>query len=268
MAVENNPSSRPWYADSGSVDAATTGGNTEKPLMEQAKQQTQHVLQQTQQKAGQVVEQARTQVMDQLSSQKERAAGSLESVAQALRQTGQHLREQDQAPVAGFAEGAADTLERFTGYLNERNVDEMVREVENFARRQPGLFLAGAFALGFMAARFLKSSSQTDGAMADYRSSMPYSTGQYRAETADLAHPVDVAGVAAADAGRMGTASYAAPTVGSSIGTPGAPVGTGTSGSPMGTTPAASPTSVPVDVDEEGDLVTTTGTEHRSEAQP
>jgi hypothetical protein len=260
--MENSPSSRPWYAESGSIDAASAQGNTERPLMEQAKQQTQQVLQQTQQKAGQVVEQARTQVMDQLSSQKERAAGSLESVAQALRQTGQQLREQNQGAVAGFAEGAADTVERFTGYLNQRNVDQMISEVENFARRQPVLFLGGAFALGFMAARFLKSSNPTDGVMAGQGAGMGYPSGRYGASTEDLAHPVDIAGVAAADAGRMGTTRLDVSTPVTS------PIGMGTSTSTAATATEASTASVPVDVDEEGDLVTTAGTEDRSEVQP
>jgi hypothetical protein len=35
-----------------------------------------------------------------------------------------------------------------------------VSEAEDFARRQPALFLGGAFALGLLGARFLKSSGQ------------------------------------------------------------------------------------------------------------
>jgi hypothetical protein len=38
----------------------------------------------------------------------------------------------------------------------------MVRNVEDFARRQPALFIGGAFMLGLLGARFLKSSAQTD----------------------------------------------------------------------------------------------------------
>jgi hypothetical protein len=38
----------------------------------------------------------------------------------------------------------------------------MARDVENLARRQPALVFAGAFALGVVAARFLKSSAPED----------------------------------------------------------------------------------------------------------
>jgi hypothetical protein len=38
-------------------------------------------------------------------------------------------------------------------------VGELIGDVEQFARRSPALFLGGAFALGVLAARFVKSSS-------------------------------------------------------------------------------------------------------------
>jgi hypothetical protein len=44
----------------------------------------------------------------------------------------------------------------------------LVGDVENFARRQPALFIGGALALGILAARFLKSSSQQGSTMRDY----------------------------------------------------------------------------------------------------
>jgi hypothetical protein len=45
------------------------------------------------------------------------------------------------------------------GYLTARDVDQLVSEAEAFARRQLAAFLGGAFALGFLVSRFLKSSS-------------------------------------------------------------------------------------------------------------
>jgi hypothetical protein len=154
--VENSQTSTPWYADASARTTVDGGsGGQQAPVLQQAGQ-----------KVSEVADQARTQVMSKLGDQKERAAGSLEGVAQALRQTGQQFRDQNQQPFGQFAEGAADMVERFTGYLNQRDVHQMVGEVESFARRQPALFLGGAFALGLLAARFLKSSS--DGSSYDY----------------------------------------------------------------------------------------------------
>ena len=48
--------------------------------------------------------------------------------------------------------------------VRERDMRELVGEVENFARRQPTLFFGGAMILGFAALRFLKSSAPQRGA--------------------------------------------------------------------------------------------------------
>jgi len=138
------------------------GGGT--PLVEQAKTTATQGAQQAQQKAGDLMEQARDQFNTQISTQKEAAVQSVGSLASALRQTGQQLRDQDQAAVSQLVDRAAEIADGVSGYLKERSPNELMGEVENFARREPVLFLGGAFALGFLAARFLKSSSNGDGA--------------------------------------------------------------------------------------------------------
>jgi len=62
--------------------------------------------------------------------------------------------------MARYADQASDQVERFSGYLRETDVDEIIDEVRGVARRRPALFLGAAAALGFFATRFLKSSSQ------------------------------------------------------------------------------------------------------------
>jgi hypothetical protein len=44
-------------------------------------------------------------------------------------------------------------------YLREADGGRMARDLESLARRQPALVFGGAFALGLIAARFLKSSA-------------------------------------------------------------------------------------------------------------
>jgi ElaB/YqjD/DUF883 family membrane-anchored ribosome-binding protein len=117
-------------------------------------------MDQAKQQAGQLADQAKQQATSQLSSQKQRATQSLGSVSQALRQTGQHLREQDQGTIAQYTDKAAEQVERVSGFLKNKNVSELMSEAERFARQQPSLFLGGAFALGVLGARFLKSSSE------------------------------------------------------------------------------------------------------------
>lgn len=86
----------------------------------------------------------------------------LTSVADTIRQIGGNLGEaQEPTGVANIAaqytNTAADKVEQLTGYLERRDFKGLVRDLEDIAHKNPALFLGGAFALGILAARFLKS---------------------------------------------------------------------------------------------------------------
>src|SRR5215213_2501004 len=106
---------------------------------------------QAQQKAGQVADQARQQATSRLDGQKDRAAEGLQTVAQAVRQTGQELRQQQQPTVAQYTDQAAQRIERLASYLRQRDVNQIVEEAEGFARRRPTLFVGGGLVLGLLA---------------------------------------------------------------------------------------------------------------------
>jgi len=118
------------------------------------------VKEQIQEKASHLVEKAQEQAQSQIMMQRDKAVSTLSSVASALRQTGQTLREQEQAPFAEFANKAAEQVEHFSSYLQNHEPRQLMMDVERFARRQPALFIGGAFVLGLLGARFLKSSSE------------------------------------------------------------------------------------------------------------
>jgi len=70
-----------------------------------------------------------------------------------------------------LVEQANDGLRRISDTLRNKNLDEIVREAESFARRQPVVFLGAAAVAGFLAVRFLKASSQGEGStQAGFRS--------------------------------------------------------------------------------------------------
>jgi hypothetical protein len=205
--VESSPNNMTWPAGAGQSDTSARGADQGAPILEQ-----------TRQTAGQVVNQARGQVMSQLESQKERAAGGLGAVAQALRQTGEHLRGHDQAPFGQVADRAADTLEQFTGFLNSRDARQLIGEVERFAQTQPALFLGGAFTLGLLAARFFKSTTDgsrpfTEPHFADLNSSRYVGT---QPASAWATAPSVTPSSARYDAAGMTTGSVASDAVGSS----------------------------------------------------
>jgi ElaB/YqjD/DUF883 family membrane-anchored ribosome-binding protein len=133
----------------------TDAADAEKvPIVEAVKQQVQELPS----RAGQVVDLARSQLKSQLSDQKDRAVKELDSMARALHEAGKQMEDHLQNPAGRYAEAAAEQVDRLSGFLREQDVDAFLQQTADFARSRPALFLGSAFAIGFLAARFLKSS--------------------------------------------------------------------------------------------------------------
>ncbi len=172
--MEQNLSGTPGQTGSSSRSGEVAG---------QAKQQGQQIAQQARQQAGDLANRGAEQLKSQLANQKHEASQRMVPVQSALRETGQQLRKQGQGSVAGYADKAADQVEQFSGYLRETEVDEIMDEARGFARRRPAVFLGGAVALGFLATRFLKSTSQEagsagNGSGATSRAAVVHGTGE------------------------------------------------------------------------------------------
>jgi hypothetical protein len=108
----------------------------------------------------QTIRQARDQAGSSLAESKGQLAEQVGSLANAFRRSAERLREDDRTTVAGITETVAEQAERVADYLNRVDGPAVRRDLEDFARRQPAAVLGGAFALGLLAARFLKSSGR------------------------------------------------------------------------------------------------------------
>lgn len=104
-----------------------------------------------------LADQAKSLVSQQVEQRAGRSADDLREVARALRQTGEQLGGNMAAP---YVDKAAQQLERLSSFLRTADANQVLRGAERFARREPLLFLGGAFTLGILAARFLKSSAR------------------------------------------------------------------------------------------------------------
>lgn len=131
---------------SGSADAAQEAGT---PL-DQARERAQRLVSNAQERAAE-------QVQARFDAQKQRAADSLSGVAETLRSTTRNFQT-GQDGIGRYINEAADRVDNLAHYLHDRELNEIVDQVEQFARRQPVAFLGGAFALGVLGARFLRSS--------------------------------------------------------------------------------------------------------------
>ena len=91
--------------------------------------------------------------------QRRAGADQIGGVARAIHGAA-HEIEQELPQAAGFVHDAATKLEGAAASLRERNVDDLIRSLNNFARTQPAAFFGGAVLAGFALSRFLKSSTE------------------------------------------------------------------------------------------------------------
>jgi hypothetical protein len=111
---------------------------------------------------GGLMDRVRQGANSQLSSQKNKATDGIGTVAQAVRQTTQHLRDQQHDTIARYVDEAANQLERVSNQLRDKDVGELMQDAQRFARRRPAVFIGSAFAIGLLGARFLKSSRERE----------------------------------------------------------------------------------------------------------
>jgi hypothetical protein len=91
--------------------------------------------------------------------QKRRVARELQSIGESIHHAATELRKGPLDGIGRYADVAAERVARVSRRLKERDLEELVEEVEQVARRQPRWFLGGMFAAGFVLARFIKASS-------------------------------------------------------------------------------------------------------------
>jgi hypothetical protein len=158
--------------------AGTSGGT-----FEQTKEQARQAATEAQQK---ITEQIRTRA----ESTKSQAADTLTSVANALSQSGQQLKADNPNVPSQYIERAGEQLRRAAENIRNTNVDELVRRTESMARRQPALFLGGAFVLGVVAARLIKSGQSASSYSNQYDSPRTSVVPQHAGWTGDRETPV------------------------------------------------------------------------------
>jgi hypothetical protein len=147
--------------------AGASGGNAR----EAARAVRQDAAEQARQVAGTAKEQTRTvmsnvgeTVRHQVNDQKSKAAQSLRSLSEEMASMSS---ERDDA-FAGLMSEASTRVGTFSTWVEQREPQDIVRSVEDFARRRPVVFLAGAALAGALTGRLTRGmisggSNGTDG---------------------------------------------------------------------------------------------------------
>lgn len=133
---------------SGSGESSSSG--------EGMKQQGEKAVNQVREKGGEALEQAKSRA-DQLGSTAheksdeglDKASSGLSSAANMLREQG----EKQEGQVGNVASTAADKLESASGYLRERDSDQIVSDLEELVRKKPVESLLVAAGVGLLLSR-------------------------------------------------------------------------------------------------------------------
>ncbi|MDQ3691734.1 MAG: hypothetical protein M3406_17215 [Chloroflexota bacterium] len=123
-------------------------GQESHPLAEAGKDATES--------AGHLAERAADIGLQQADRGRETAASGIDQVAQSIRRVSTDMLS-EQPGIANAAMTAADQAERVAQYLRQTDARQIISKVEDVARRQPLVFLGGAFLLGAAASRFIKA---------------------------------------------------------------------------------------------------------------
>jgi ElaB/YqjD/DUF883 family membrane-anchored ribosome-binding protein len=141
--------------------ANTVEGTDQEGLVGQASSQVKEAASTAQERAVELKEQGKSKLGETLDQRTNDASSQARKIAQALRRSGEQLsNEGDSEQVAGLAVGAADRIERLGGYLERTSGEELVRDVEDFARRRPWMIAGMGLVAGLAASRFLKASAE------------------------------------------------------------------------------------------------------------
>jgi hypothetical protein len=92
----------------------------------------------------------------QIETRKRKAADQIEEVAQVLSRAGEQL--QSQPTLAGYTNQFASSVSNLATRLRDGSIEDLIADTRQLARRNPGVFILGGFAVGVALARFLKAS--------------------------------------------------------------------------------------------------------------
>jgi hypothetical protein len=133
----------------------------------------------TREQAGEVAEHARREARDLFQEARgqltEQARGGQQKAGETLRALAAELHEMAggdrHGPASDLAAQAAGRVDGLADWLDRREPGDLVQEVRSFARRRPGVFLAGAALAGVLAGRLTRgavdANRDTSGSGAD-----------------------------------------------------------------------------------------------------
>jgi len=153
-------------ANAGGMSASGVGNldtSHELPSGTEMKSKAEGIYDQVKETASGTYDAVASTASSKLEDRKDELSTGLRTLADTFRKTGNDLMGSAQATAltdltAKYTGTAARQIENVANYFERKDLRAVMRDAQDFARRNPAIFLGAAFGLGMLAARFLKSS--------------------------------------------------------------------------------------------------------------
>ena len=103
---------------------------------------------------------AANRLHSEVDARKGAAVSQAQSVSSAIKQTAEGLGEGSPEWLKAALQQGAQQIQRLADAIEQKESRQMMSEAQNFARDNPGTFLAACAAVGFAAARILKAGGE------------------------------------------------------------------------------------------------------------
>jgi hypothetical protein len=149
-----NSQSTPEVARNEATDVARTAARSGGEVAGTVGDQARRVTAETTQQARNLLEEGKNQLTDQARDRQRKAAESLHTLSDQLREMSQTSDGTGLAPE--LVQQAAERTRTVASWLEQHEPGDLLTEVRTFARRKPGVFLAGAALAGILAGRLTR----------------------------------------------------------------------------------------------------------------
>lgn len=103
---------------------------------------------------------AANRIHSEVDARKDTAANQAKSVSSAIQRAAGEMGQDTPDWLKSALRQGADKIQNFADTIERKDSRELMREAQDFARNNPGTFLAACAAAGFAAARILKAGGQ------------------------------------------------------------------------------------------------------------
>jgi hypothetical protein len=159
----------------------------------EASTQAKAVAGEAKQQLDRLISEGRDEVRQQAGQRTEQAAGQLRTLSEQFTALVQG-RPEAAGPLVGYASDLEGHLRRLASRMEQGGPEGVIDDVAGFARRRPGVFLAGAAGIGFVVGRLVRAGAANHGENGGSTDdALPHPNGPVR-EPSPLPPPVHSSG--------------------------------------------------------------------------